>query len=112
MTGASPIVALAAELRHWLSEERVVALAAAAARRRVSNGAVTAEPTILVRPASPYEVSLTVCAAVEHGVELSILGDGHDAAGRSVRDEGVVVDLSDLKQLDVHRDSFTVHVRC
>ncbi|WP_158090710.1 FAD-binding oxidoreductase [Mycobacterium saskatchewanense] len=71
---------------------------------------MTAAPAILVRPASAHEVSLTVRAAVEHGVGLSVLGGGHDVAGRSVRDQGLVIDLSDLKRVDVDRNGGAVNV--
>ncbi|MGY4769748.1 FAD-binding oxidoreductase [Kribbella sp. CWNU-51] len=65
------------------------------------NGAVTSRPALLVRCGSVADVQAAVRAAREHGLPLSVRGGGHDWAGRSLRDGGLVVDLSELRSVEI-----------
>lgn len=40
-------------------------------------------------------------AAVQCGVGVSVRGGGHDWAGRALRDGGLVIDLADLRPVEV-----------
>src|ERR1700735_1816480 len=62
--------------------------------RRIWNGAVDHVPALIVRPHAPNDVQTAVLIAQHHGVPLSVRGGGHDWAGRSLRRDGLVIDLS------------------
>lgn len=72
--------------------------------RRVWNGAVTNKPALVVRARTPDDVRAAVRAARDHGVPLSVRAGGHDWAGRSLRDGGLVIDLTAMRQVTVHAD--------
>jgi hypothetical protein len=65
------------------------------------NGAVSARPAAVVRPKSSDQVQTTVRFAKEHGVPMTVRGGGHDWAGRALNDGGLVVDLSEMRQVAV-----------
>ncbi|MBE7196035.1 MAG: FAD-binding protein, partial [Gordonia polyisoprenivorans] len=65
----------------------------------VWNAAVSARPTLVVRPRSAEQVASTVAIAREVGLEVSVRGGGHDWLGRSLRDRGVVIDLADMRDV-------------
>ncbi len=44
-------------------------------------------------------------AARDHQLPLSVRGGGHDWAGRSVRPDGLVLDLSRMRQVEVETES-------
>jgi FAD/FMN-containing dehydrogenase len=69
--------------------------------RRIWNGAVEHHPALIVRPRSAEAVSRAVLFANEKKMSLSILGGGYDWAGRSVRSQALVVDLSELSGVDL-----------
>jgi FAD/FMN-containing dehydrogenase len=47
------------------------------------------------------DVRAAVRSAREHGFPLSVRGGGHDWAGRSLRQGGLVIDLSHMRRVDV-----------
>src|SRR6201991_998812 len=65
------------------------------------NGAVSARPAAVRRCADAAAVSEAVRRARADGLPLSVLGGGHDWAGRAVRDGGLVIDLRDLNTVDI-----------
>ena len=65
------------------------------------NGAVTSRPALIVRCETVADVQAAVRAAREHGLPLSVRGGGHDWAGRSLRDGGLVVDVSELRTVEI-----------
>ncbi|MBL7260105.1 FAD-binding oxidoreductase [Paractinoplanes lichenicola] len=65
----------------------------------VWNGAVRHRPAAVVRPATAEQVARAV---VERGeLALSVRSGGHDPAGRSVRDGGLVLDIRGLSRIEV-----------
>lgn len=68
---------------------------------RLWNGAVGRRPALVARCATPADVHAAVRAARDHGLPLSVRGGGHDWAGRALRDGGLVVDLSRMRQVSV-----------
>jgi FAD/FMN-containing dehydrogenase len=58
-------------------------------------------PAFIVRPADADEVSRVVSLARETGLELAVRSGGHSVAGHSVSEGGIVLDLSDLRALDI-----------
>jgi len=58
-------------------------------------------PAAIVRPADAVAVSRVVSLARENGLELAVRSGGHSLAGHGVSEGGIVLDLSDLKALDL-----------
>ena len=71
------------------------------AARQVFNGAVDRRPKLFTFCESARDVQEAVRAARAHGLPLSDRGGGHDCAGRTLRHQGMVVDLSRMRQVEV-----------
>ncbi|OBG93149.1 hypothetical protein A5697_05670 [Mycobacterium sp. E3251] len=65
------------------------------------NGAVQHRPALIVRAESPGDVQQTIRVARDRGMRLSVLGGGHDWAGRAVCDGGLVIDMSGMRSVTV-----------
>jgi FAD/FMN-containing dehydrogenase len=68
---------------------------------RVWNGAVRHRPAIVAFCKRPEEVQAAVRAARRHGLPLAVRGGGHDWAGRALRDGGLVIDLTAMRDVVV-----------
>lgn len=66
--------------------------------------ASTAEPTIVLRPKTPAEVAASLHHARAEGLSLAIRGGGHNALGFGNIDDGAVLDVSQLDQVEVLGD--------
>lgn len=69
--------------------------------RRVWNAAIDKHPKAIVRCTTTQEVSRTVRFAHDEGCALAIRGGGHNIAGSALCDDGIVVDLSRMKSVEV-----------
>jgi FAD/FMN-containing dehydrogenase len=69
--------------------------------RRVWNGAVDKRPAMIVYCADADDVIAALRFARTTQTALAVRSGGHNVAGLSVCDDGVVVDLSWMKQIDV-----------
>jgi FAD/FMN-containing dehydrogenase len=69
--------------------------------RTVFYGGFDRRPAIIVRAADTNDVSHVISLARETGLELAIRSGGHSAAGHSVTDGGIMLDLSDMRTLDI-----------
>ncbi|HEV3475079.1 MAG TPA: FAD-binding oxidoreductase [Actinomycetota bacterium] len=69
--------------------------------RRVVNGAVDRRPAVIIRPANPVEVAAVVKLARDTGLELAIRSGGHSGAGHGVSEGGIVLDVRDLRAVDI-----------
>jgi FAD/FMN-containing dehydrogenase len=69
--------------------------------RTVFYGGIDRRPAVIVRPADATEVSRVVSLARETGLELAVRSGGHSTAGHCVTDGGIVLDLSDMRALDI-----------
>jgi FAD/FMN-containing dehydrogenase len=78
--------------------------------RAVFNAMIDRRPALIARCATPADVASAVRFAVEHGLALAVRGGGHNGAGLGTCDDGVVVDLSLLKQIEVDPQARTVRV--
>jgi FAD/FMN-containing dehydrogenase len=58
-------------------------------------------PLIIVRPRGAADVMAGVRFAREHGLELTIRGGGHNVAGNAVCDDGLMLDLSEMRSVRV-----------
>jgi hypothetical protein len=76
----------------------------------VYNAMIDRHPALIARPTSPEDVAKVVNFARDHGLPLAIRGGGHNGAGLGSVDDGVVIDLSLLKDIQVDPDARTVRV--
>jgi FAD/FMN-containing dehydrogenase len=68
--------------------------------RTVFMGGIDRRPAAIVLPTNASEVAQVVSFAREAGVELAVRSGGHSAAGHSVVDGGLVLDLAAMRDLD------------
>jgi FAD/FMN-containing dehydrogenase len=69
--------------------------------RRVWNAAVDRHPAVIVRPRDGADVAEAVAFARAGDLPLAVRGGGHSPAGYGTVDDGLVVDLSGMKRLEV-----------
>jgi FAD/FMN-containing dehydrogenase len=81
------------------------------AARRIWNGAVVRHPAIIARCASAQDVATSVRVAREYDIPLSVRGGGHDWAGRALRDSGLVLDLSAMRDVAIEADGHAAVAR-
>jgi FAD/FMN-containing dehydrogenase len=62
---------------------------------------------VIVRVADAADVAHVVTLARETGLELAVRSGGHSSAGHGVSEGGIVLDLGDLKGLDIDVDGRT-----
>jgi FAD/FMN-containing dehydrogenase len=58
-------------------------------------------PELIVRVKDATDVSHVVALARESGLELAIRSGGHSVAGHSTTDGGIVLDLSEMKDIEI-----------
>jgi FAD/FMN-containing dehydrogenase len=75
--------------------------------RTVFYGGIDLRPAAIVRAASASDVSRVVVFARENGIELAIRSGGHSFAGHSVLEGGIVLDLRNMKALDIDTNNRT-----
>jgi hypothetical protein len=69
--------------------------------RTVFYGGFDRRPLVIVRVADAGDVSRVVSLARETGRELAIRSGGHSLVGHSVSDGGIVLDLSEMKAIEI-----------
>ena len=69
--------------------------------RRVWNGMIDRRPAAIARARTTEDVVAAVRFAREHGLEIAVRGGGHNAAGLAVVDDGLVIDLTEMNQVQV-----------
>jgi FAD/FMN-containing dehydrogenase len=78
------------------------------AARAVMMGGVEGRPAVIVRVADATDVARVIQLARETGLELAVRSGGHSAAGHGVNDGGIVLDLRDMKGIDLDVEGRTV----
>jgi len=71
------------------------------AARKIWNGMIDNRPALIARCTGAADVVACVHFAREHDLPVSIRGGGHDLAGNSVSDGGLMIDLSPMKGIRV-----------
>ena len=77
------------------------------AARAVMPGHIDRHPAVIVKVADAQDVIRVVGIARDTGTELAVRCGGHSAAGYGVSEGGIVLDLSDMKGLDIDVDGRT-----
>ena len=69
--------------------------------RTVMLGGIDRRPLAIARVADAADVARVVTFARETGIELAVRSGGHSAAGHSTTDGGIVIDLREMKALEI-----------
>ena len=69
--------------------------------RTVVAGTVDRRPAAIVRVANAGDVARTIRYAREVGAELAVRCGGHSGAGHGTTEGGIVIDVRDLRELDI-----------
>jgi FAD/FMN-containing dehydrogenase len=69
--------------------------------RTVFSGAIDRRPALIARVADATDVVRVVSLARETGLELAVRSGGHSGAGHGVSEGGIVIDLSEMKGLEI-----------
>jgi FAD/FMN-containing dehydrogenase len=73
--------------------------------RRIWNGMIDREPALIARCTSAADVRAAVQLARAENLVVSVRGGGHGVAGLAVCHDGLMIDLSQMKQLQVDPDT-------
>jgi FAD/FMN-containing dehydrogenase len=79
-------------------------------RRAVYNGMIDRRPAVIARVGDAADVAGVIGFADRHDLLLAVRGGGHNGAGLGTVDDGVVLDLSALKSIEVDPGARTVRV--
>ena len=71
------------------------------AARMVWNAMIERRPALIARCHGTADVLAAVAFARQHGLPLAVRGGGHNIAGNAVCDDGLVVDLSQMRAVHV-----------
>lgn len=78
--------------------------------RRVWNHMIDRHPAVVVRCKNDADVTAAIAFARDHGAVLTVKSGGHSVAGHSMLEDGVVIDLSPMRQVKVDPDAGRVRV--
>jgi len=105
-------------------EERVGALAAELAgtllrpgdagydeARRIHNGLIDKRPALIARCQSAADVARAISFAREVGLEISIRGGGHNVAGRACTEGGLMINLAEMRAVEVDPERRTARAQ-
>jgi FAD/FMN-containing dehydrogenase len=68
---------------------------------RVWNARVSERPAVVARCHTTSDVQAAVRAAASAEMPVSVLAGGHDWSGSAIRDRGLLIDLSDMRDVQV-----------
>ena len=75
--------------------------------RSVFVGGIDRRPALIARPTDASDVARVVTAARETGAELAVRSGGHSSLGHSVSEGGVVLDLHDMRAIEIDAEART-----
>ena len=71
--------------------------------RRIWNGAFDRHPALIARPVNTADVARVVSFAHSHGLLTAVKGGGHSISGQSSCDGGLMIDLGQMKDVQVDK---------
>jgi FAD/FMN-containing dehydrogenase len=77
-----------------------------AMRRVTAPGDV--RPPLIARPVDAADVAAAVTFARDEGLEIAVRSGGHSGAGHSTTADGLVIDLREMRRIEIHPDGTTV----
>jgi FAD/FMN-containing dehydrogenase len=77
---------------------------------KVYNAMIDKHPALIARCTGPDDVAKVIAFARDHDLLLAVRGGGHNGAGLGTCEGGVVIDLSELKGVEVDPEARTVRV--
>ncbi|MEE9255380.1 MAG: FAD-binding oxidoreductase, partial [Pseudomonadales bacterium] len=80
------------------------------AARRVHNGSIDKQPTMIAQCRSTADIADAVKFARHEGLEIAVRGGGHNVAGNAVCNDGIMIDLATMKGAIV--DPMIHRIRC
>lgn len=78
--------------------------------RQIWNAMIDRKPALIARCKSPGDVVAAVRFGRQHDLLVSVRGGGHNIAGNAICDEGMLIDLSLMKEIRVDPDAGEVSV--
>lgn len=70
-------------------------------------GGIDRRPALVVRPANAGDVATVVTLARQNSIELAVRSGGHSSLGHCVTEGGIVLDLGNLRALEIDAGSRT-----
>src|SRR5262249_39698603 len=78
--------------------------------RALFNAMIDKRPALIAKCANPRDVASTIAFARKHELPLAIRGGGHNGGGLGSVDDGVLADLSLIREVTVDPDARTARV--
>lgn len=78
--------------------------------RAIYNGMINKHPAIIAKCSNVADVIAAVHFGREHGLETAIRGGGHSGPGLALIDDGLVIDLSEMKGIRIDPKNKTAQV--
>jgi hypothetical protein len=79
--------------------------------RKIWNASIEKHPGIIARCSGVADVVAAVNFARENELLVAVRGGGHNVSGKALCDDGIVIDLSDMKGIHVDAKSHTARVQ-
>jgi FAD/FMN-containing dehydrogenase len=79
--------------------------------RRVWNGMIDKRPAIIAYCATPSDVVESIAFARETGLSLAVRAGGHNIAGKSLCENGLVIDLSRMRRVAIDSETRTARAQ-
>lgn len=79
--------------------------------RKLYNGMIDRKPALIVRCRGTSDVASAVRLARQYNVPASIRGGGHNFAGKAVLEDGLMIDLSEMKGIIVDAERQTARAQ-
>src|SRR2546428_4726276 len=73
--------------------------------RRVWNGTIDKRPAAIVRCSGADDVAAAIALAVATEMSVAVRGGGHNVAGNATCDDGLVIDLSPMKAIEIDQEA-------
>ncbi len=78
--------------------------------RQIWNAMIDKKPAVIVQCADADDVAQSIAFARANGLEISVRGVGHNIAGNSLCDDGLMIDLSTMKKVKVDTEQRRAYV--